>query len=579
VTEQPTTEQPTVAEALARALRRHGVTEAFGQSLPSAFFLAAAQLGIRQISYRTENAGGAMADGYARASGRVTVVGAQNGPAATLLVPPFAEAWKASIPVVGFVQDVATSGRDRNAFQELDHFELFRGCTKWVRQLTDPARVDDYVDMAFTAATSGRPGPVVLLLPKDVLMAPVPDTRARRSAALGRFPLDRTRPSAAAVSEAAQLLATARNPLVIAGGGVHISGASGALSSLRDAASLPVATTTMGKGAVSELHPLSVGVIGSFMGPTAPAHHLRGLVSSADVILLAGTRTNENGTDAWQLLPRDATYISIDIDGGEVNRNYDAVRLPGDALLTLKDLRDSISGMDLTLRSEAAAGLTATIADGRARYVLDAGPLLTSAASPVRPERVMAELDRLLPDDAITVADASYSTIWMSCHLRARRAGQRFISPRGLAGLGWGLPLALGAKAARPDAPVVCIAGDGGFGHVWAELETAVRERLAVTVIVLNNSILGFQKHAELYNFGAHTSAIDFEPVDHAAIARAVGATGVRISDPADIGPALEKALASDTVTLLDVLTDPDAYPPITAWSGHDDILLERTQA
>ena len=163
-----------VGEALARALRRHGVTEAFGQSLPSAFFLAAAARGIRQISYRTENAGGAMADGYARVSNRVTVVGAQNGPAATLLVPPFAEALKASVPVVGLVQDVASSGRDRNAFQELDHFELFRGCVKWIRQLTDPARVDDYVDMAITAATTGRPGPAVLLLPKDILVADVP---------------------------------------------------------------------------------------------------------------------------------------------------------------------------------------------------------------------------------------------------------------------------------------------------------------------------------------------------------------------------------------------------------------------
>jgi acetolactate synthase I/II/III large subunit len=564
-----------VAEALARALRRHGVTEAFGQSLPSAFFLAAPGQGIRQISYRTENAGGAMADGYARVSNRVTVVGAQNGPAATLLVPPFAEAYKASTPVVGFVQDVAASGRDRNAFQELDHFELFRGCTKWVRQLTDPARVDDYVDMAFTAATTGRPGPAVLLLPKDVLVAEVPErpARPRRSSSLGHFPLDRSRPDHAAVRAAAELLATARSPLVVAGGGVHISDAAVALSELQQAAALPVATTTMGKGAVDELHPLSVGVIGSFMARTSPAHHLRDLVRSADVVLLVGTRTNENGTDGWRLLPEDATYIAIDIDGSEVNRNYDAVRLAGDARLALQDLRQELAGLDLSLRSGRAAELRATIAAGRARYADDARPLLTSAQSPLRPERIMAELDGLLPDNAIVVADASYSTIWMACHLRARRVGQRFLSPRGLAGLGWGLPLALGAKAARPDAPVVCIAGDGGFGHVWAELETAVRERLAVTVIVLNNSILGFQKHAELYNFGEYTSAIDFQPVDHAAIARAVGATGIRVDDAADIGPALEKALASDTVTVLDVLTDPAAYPPITAWAGHEDVL------
>ena len=569
-------EQMNVAGALARALRRHGVTEAFGQSLPSAFFLAAADQGIRQISYRTENAGGAMAYGYARVSNRVTVVGAQNGPAATLLVPPFAEALKASVPVVGFVQDIPSTGRDRNAFQELDHFELFRGCTKWVRQLTDPARVDDYVDMAITAATTGRPGPAVLLLPKDVLVAEVPAGARRRSSALGRFPLDRTRPDGASVRAAAELLAAARRPLVVAGGGIHLSDASAALSELQQAARLPVATTTMGKGAVSELHPLSVGVIGSFMGPTSPGYHLRDLVRSADVVLLAGTRTNENGTDAWRLLPEDASYISIDVDGGEVNRNYDAVRLTGDARLALEDLRRELDGLDRSHRLHQDDQLEATIAAARTRYAEDARPLLTSPRSPLRPERIMAELDMLLPETAITVADASYATIWMSCHLRARRVGQRFISPRGLAGLGWGLPLALGAKAARPDAPVVCIAGDGGFGHVWAELETAVRERLAVTIIVLNNSILGFQKHAELHNFGAHTSAIGFQPVDHAAIARAVGATGVRIDAAADIGPALEKALAAETVTLLDVITDPDAYPPITAWAGSEDVLLKK---
>ena len=560
-----------VAEALARALRRHGITQVFGQSLPSAFFLAAPGEGIRQISYRTENAGGAMADGYARTSNRIGVVGAQNGPAATLLVPPLAEALKASVPVLALVQDVPSTGRDRNAYQELDHFELFRGVTKWVRQLSDPARVDDYADLAITAATTGRPGPAVLLLPKDVLIAPVPEAAVRppRHTELGRFPLDRTRPDGAAVARAADLLAAAQRPLVIAGGGIHLSGATAALAGLQEAAALPVATTTMGKGAVDERHPLSAGVIGSFMGPASPAHHLRDLVTSADVILLAGTRTNENGTDAWRLLPPRATYIAIDVDGTEVNRNYDALRLVGDARLALADLSAELGQRDLSSQAARRPGVAAAIAAGRAGFARDAAPMLTCDQSPVRPERVMAELDGLLGDDAIVVADASYATIWMASHLRARRAGQRFISPRGLAGLGWGLPLALGARAARPDAPVVCIAGDGGLAHVWAELETAVRERLAVTVIVLNNSILGFQKHAELFSFGAHTSAIDFAPVDHAAIARAVGATGLRVEAASDIRPALEKALASGGVTVLDVVTDPDARPPITAWAGH----------
>jgi acetolactate synthase-1/2/3 large subunit len=157
----------TVAEGIAIALKRHGVEYVFAQSLPSAVILAAEAIGITQIAYRQENMGGAMADGYARVSGRIAVVAAQNGPAATLLVPPLAEAFKASIPVVALVQDVERPQLDRNAFQELDHFALFASCAKWVRRILTADRVDDYVDSAFVAAGSGRPGPAVLLLPAD----------------------------------------------------------------------------------------------------------------------------------------------------------------------------------------------------------------------------------------------------------------------------------------------------------------------------------------------------------------------------------------------------------------------------
>lgn len=563
----------TVADALALAVKRHGVTDVFGQSLPSAFFLAAARHGLRQVTYRTENAGGAMADGYARLTGKVGVIGAQNGPAATLLVAPFAEALQASVPLVGLVQDVPRAVRDRNAFQELDHFELFKGCTKWMRQLTDPARVDDYVDMAFTAAASGRPGPVVLMLPKDLLNEEVPVGLLPRLSSLGHFPLDRPRAERASMARAARLLAEAERPLVVAGGGVHLSGAAEELARLQATAMLPVSTTTMGKGCVDEAHPLSAGQIGSFMGVTSPTRGMREYVLGADVVLLVGTRTNENGTDTWRALPPGAAYIHVDMDPVELNRNYDALRLLGDARSVLEDLVAELGDLDLTKRRAAESSAVAAIASSRDQYAAEAGALRSSEASPLRPERVMAELDSLLTPESVVVADASYSTIWMAAHLRCRRVGQRFLSPRGLAGLGWGLPLALGAKLARPDVPVVAIVGDGGFGHVWGELETAVRENLPVTLIVLNNSILGFQKHAELVGFGEYTSAIPFEPVDHAAIARAVGGEGIRVERPHEIRPALEKALGSDRLTLVEIVTDPDAYPPITAWDGKDEVL------
>ncbi|RUP22576.1 acetolactate synthase catalytic subunit [Methylobacterium sp.] len=561
----------TGAHALAAALHRHGVRDVFGQSIPSALFLAAPHHGIRQIGYRTENAGAAMADAYARISGRVAVVAAQNGPAATLLVPGLAEALKASVPVVAIVQDVHRHFTDRNAFQELDHLALFAGVAKWVRRVAVAERIDDYVDMAFAAAASGRPGPAVLLVPLD-LLDERPDFEAsapRRAASLGTYPLDRTVADPARIAEAADLIAGARRPLVIAGGGVHSSGAYSELGALQSLG-LPVATTVMGKGAVAETDPLSVGVVGYFMAPRARSSHLRTLVTEADVVLLVGNRTNQNGTDSWSLYPAGARFIHLDVDGGEVGRNYESLRLVGDAKLTLASLAEVLRQRDLSGLKGRRAALADTIARAREAQAGDMARLVDMDAAPIRPERIMAEIDAVTMPETVVVADASYASIWIANFLTARRAGQRFLTPRGIAGLGWGLPFALGAKVARPAAPVICVTGDGGFGHVWSELETARRMRLPVIVVVLNNQILGYQKHAELSLFGDFTDVCDFEAVDHAAIARACGCAGTRVERPGDLAPALRDALANNAVTVIDVITDQRAYPPITSFEGKD---------
>jgi acetolactate synthase-1/2/3 large subunit len=557
----------TVALRLAEALARHGVTTTFGQSLPSAFHLAAPAAGISQTVYRQENMGGAMADGYARIARKVGVVTAQNGPAATLLVPPLAEAMKASVPVIALVQEVTRDSVDRNAFQELDHIRLFDAVAKFVRRIDRADRLEDYVDMAFAAATSGRPGPAVLLLPADLLLEQAVGA-SRRRAMLGEFPLDRGLPDPARIAEAAALLAGARRPLVIAGGGVHLSGAAAELAALQQDAHLPVATTFMGKGSVDETHPLSLGVVGNTMGLGARTRDLRPMVEDADVVLLVGNRTNQNGTDGWTLYPRDARFIQIDPDPVEIGRNYEALRLVGDAKATLAALRDAMPAHDLAARADARPGVEATIAEAIAGWRRLVAGVTSRDGGPIRPERVAAEIDRRLPPDGIMVADASYSSNWIAIYMTARRAGQRFLSPRGMAGLGWGVPLAIGAQVAAPDARVVCLCGDGGFGHSWAELETLRRLALPVTIIVLNNGILGFQMHAEDTKFGEHTVACDFAEVDHAAIARACGVAGHRVARGEEFGPALDAAFASGKPALIEVITDPDAKPPLSMYHG-----------
>lgn len=546
----------TVADAMAEFLERHGVELVVGQSLPSAFHLAVAETRMRQIQVRTENAGTAICDAYARTARRIAVMTAQNGPAATLLVPGLAEALKASIPVLAIVQEVPVGQRDRNAFQEYDHHLLFASCAKWVRGIESPERLYDYLNLALTHATSGRPGPAVLLVAPDVLLLPAPpqpeviETRAA-------FPLDRVVAAPARVEQAAGLLAAARRPLVVAGGGVHLSGACPEVALFQERHGLPVATTSMGKGTVSEEHPLSLGVIGYLLGRSAPNRAMRAYVEQADVVLFVGARTNQNGTDTWTLFNPVSRFIHLDIDGCEIGRNYESLRLVGDAKLTLTALAEALGRIDQENGEKRAARLRPQLPS----WSLGPPP---GATAGLRPEHIVAAISGRLGPHDVFVADASYASGWVAAFARARYRDSRFLSPRGIAGLGWGLPYALGAKLARPQSRVVALTGDGGFAHVWSELETARRHGIGAICVVLKNSVLGYQRDAELVMFGRHTNAIEIGEIDHAAIARACGCAGFSVERPDQLGPALDQALEADGPAVLDVRTDRAAYPPVT---------------
>jgi acetolactate synthase-1/2/3 large subunit len=555
-----------VAEALAAGLQRHGIDVIFSQCFPVRMQHVASRYGIRQIGFRTENAGGAMADGYARIARRIGVVAAQSGPAATLLVPPLAEAYSASIPLLAIIEESARREADRNAFQEFDHVALFASCSKWTRRVDRPERLDDYLDMAIVRATSGRPGPVVLLLPTDLLNEQA--SVSARTLRLGQFPLDRAVPERDLLRQAVAAIASAKRPLILAGGGVHLSDAAAEVAELSELTAMPVATTNMGKGVVDETAPLSLGVFGNCMGPGAPAADLRRFATEADLVLLVGTRTNANGTDGWKMLCKDARIVHVDVDGAEIGRNYESLRLQGDAKATLRALIDELRRAGFSAPSEARERTShATHAARTAAAALWKG-LGTGREGAIHPQHMLAELDALLRPQDIVVADASYATNWVSTFLTARKGGARFLEPRGLAGLGWGLPLAMGAKVARPDARVFAIVGGGGFAHCWSELEAARRLKLDVVTIVLNNQILGYQLHGEEFVYKTHSDAAELGPVDHAAIARACDCHGERVSSPAQVGAALERALAAGRPAVLDLITDVAARPPLNLFGG-----------
>ncbi|PWA11164.1 acetolactate synthase catalytic subunit [Pueribacillus theae] len=565
-------ETATNAERIALALKRNGVKYLFGQSNPPTVTLACMDVGIRQIGYRQENAGSYMAQAYAMCSGTVPVVTAQNGPAATLLVPGLAECLKASHPVVALVDEIQRNHEERNAFQEIDHFQLFSGVAKWVKKIPTEDRIEDYVDMAFKAAASGRPGPAVLLCPKDITL----DTkkypiRKVRKANLGYYPLDRTTADPEKMKEAAKLLANAECPIIYAGGGVISSGAIEELRQIQEECAVPVATTTMGKGSVDEEHPLTIGPIGYYMGKRGATKFLKPMVQRADVVLLVGNRTNQNGTDSWTLLPEDATYIHIDVDPMEIGRNYESLRLVGDAKLTLAALKEALIHHNLHHRIQNRALIEAEIAKARAAHLEEADSAKTSDQSPIRMERFLTELDEQLAEDHIIVADASLSSVWLANYIKAKGT-RKFVFPRGIAGLGWGLPMAMGAKIAKPEKKVFCLAGDGGFAHVWSELETCKREEINVVIAVINNEILAYQKLAEQSKWGRSTNACDLTAVDHAKIAEACGVKGIRVESPNEIKGALKEAFATEGPVVIDLLVDPNCIPPLPPMTSLESV-------
>jgi acetolactate synthase-1/2/3 large subunit len=555
------------ADLFTAAFRRHGVEVLIGQSIPTQLYLSGEQAGLREVLARTEMGGSIMAYGYARASGRVPVSTSLAGPATFLTMAGLGEAYHASIPMISILQDVPRPHRDRNFAQEANDLHALQAVTKLARRVERADRIEDYVDLAFVTAASGRPGPVALLVAPDMLEEPV-RPEGTRTARYGAYPLDRTLADPAAIRAAADLLARAHLPVIVAGGGVHSSQATEELGWFQDGAGIPVGTTMMGKGTVADDHELSLGVLGYTMGKNAPSHYNKALLDEADVILFIGSRTNQNGTNTWTVFPPSARYLHLDVDGAEVGRNYEALRLVGDAKLTLAALRAELEGGDLSVRAGRRADIVRRVAEGRARQARDSEALLASSADPIRPERVMAELDRVLTPDTTVCADASYATVWAATYLKSRRRGARFLTPRGLAGIGWGFPMALGAKLGCPEHPLVNISGDGGFGYGWSEMETAVRNKLPMLQIVLNNGVLAYQRDAEDASYGRHTPGLHFAPVDHAAIARACGWNGMRIEKAGDLAEAMRAGLASDQPTLVEVMTDTRAWPPIQNYEG-----------
>ncbi len=556
------------AEAFVRMLEAHGVEVIFGlcgdTSLPLYDALARLDHGIRHVLTRDERSAAYMADAYARLSGRVGVCEGPSGGGATYILPGVVEANESSIPVLAVTTDVAVSARGRFTLTEIDQEALFRPLTKWNAVIDRAEDIPRTLRRAFQAMTSGTPGAAHIGLPYDVQQGPVDDAEIWADAAAGRYPSRRAAPDRGAIAAAAEVILAARDPLFVCGGGVVIAGAETELRRLAERLGAPVATTISGQGSISDNHPLAAGVVGSNGG----TRHTRAIVDAADLVIFVGCRAGSVTTERQRHPRPGATgIVHIDSDPETIGVNYRAdASVVGDAKLALA-----------ALDAEIAASLAAP-----PRRTLDAGfvaarraekrsafeALAQSDETPIRPERIVAALQAILPDDAVVIADPGTPCPYLSAYFDFNSTGRRFVSNRAHGALGYALPAALGAHIARPGAKCVAVMGDGSFGFCAGELETASRLGSPVTFVVLSNAGFGWIKAGQKAGYGERYFSVDFSATDHAAVARAYGVKAWRVSEPGELAPALAQAIEHGGPSLVDIVTQPlhEAAAPVSEW-------------
>lgn len=554
------------ADALVRMLQLNGVRHIFGlcgdTSLP--FYDAMARLdhGIDHILTRDERSAGYMADGYARVTGKVGVCEGPSGGGATYLLPALVEANESSIAVLGITSDVSVGSRGKYPLTELDQQALYRPLTKWNTTVDRVDQIPGAVRGAFRAMTTGKPGSAHICLPYDLQKHEADPADLWAQPGHDRFPAMRSAPDPAAVAQAAALLAAARRPVIVCGGGVVIAGACDALDVLATLLDAPVCTTVSGQGSLADTHPLNVGVVGANGGITAT----REVVQQADLVLFIGCRAGSTSTENWRVPARSTTIVHIDADPMVIGTNYRTdVALVGDALLALQALQTELAG-----RSFPGGGGRALAQAARAAKLAAFAPLAASLDTPIKPERVVDLLNKLLPDNAVIVADPGTPCPYFSAYFNASRSGRQFITNRAQGALGFSLAAGIGAQIGRPDAPVVSVMGDGSFGFTCGEMETLVRRKIPLKMVVFSNAVFGWIKASQKEGYGERYFSVDFTRTDHARVAEAFGVKAWRVSDPAQLEDALRAALRHDGPALVDVLSQElqDTAVPVSQWMG-----------
>jgi acetolactate synthase I/II/III large subunit len=553
---------------LVEGLKDGGVATAFGLDDPRGFFAALRDSELGANIVHDERAGGFMADGFARVTGRPVAASGISGPGAVNLAPALLEAYASNVPLVAVVGEFLPAERGRRAFQEASHASfLGAGLAKGVVEARHGSEVYAAARYAAERAAGGRPRPVLLLVSDSLLWEGVEDPPERVASSRGSSSFSAAPES---VREACEMLAAGARPVILAGAGVHASGAYEELLELARRYSIPVATSMSGKGAVPEDDPVALGVVGSYTSGREGrgAYGLKCLREATEVLVVGSDLDALTVADGgWPQGP--TKLIRIDIDAEEL-RSVPALRLHGDARTVLAQMLAQGPGKidddrERRLKETAAqiAGLDSEIAAADRSRAED---------GTVWPGLIVQEIrSRLRARDRV-VADASYSSSWVLDRIVQGHHGRQVIAPRGVGTLGWGLPAAMGVALAEPDAAVTAVSGDGALFFGMPEMETAVRWGLDLNLVLLRNSVYGSQRQSNLLAQGKDYDDLVFGQggLDHCDLAAAFGWGALRVTDGLDFAEAYEEARATPGPTLIEVAVSPESRPPLAKFDRAD---------
>lgn len=554
------------AKALMKALEKEEVKQVFGlpggANLP--MYDELYKSNIRHILVRHEQSAAHMADGFGRVSRKPGVCFATSGPGATNILTGIATAQADSAPMVAITGQVPTAMIGRDAFQESDIIGMANPVVKYAFQPTSAKDIPEVVRKGFFIAETGRPGPVLIDIPKDVQQNDAQMTFPDEFKIRGYHPW--TDPDIVEIERAIKMLLSAERPVILAGGGTIISSAFSELQALSEMLMIPVVTTFKGKGAFPENHPLSLGPIG--MHGHAEANKI---MSEADCVLAIGTRFSDRSVGTFESFEKHLKIIHMDVDPAEIGKNQTAqIAIVGDVRASLRVMVKMLIQQAIKKTDENKWIKHVKEVKDYWRDNLKLHPGELSAA------RILRKLREVLPHESIVTTEVGQHQMWASLFYDVIQPGT-FFSSTGLGTMGWGFPAAIGAKVARPDVPVVDIAGDGSFNMTENSLATSVLEDIPVIVFLVNNYTLGMVAQWQRTFYDRRMIGVDQGKCpDYVKLAESYGAQGIRVQNLDELGKAIQAGIKSDVATVIDIPIDPeeDVLPFVAPGTSLKDMIL-----